>query len=58
MPSWNLSRKHAKLILKPLFIVHAVNGLLKSYIATVEQKQSISVKIVGMAHACEAYIKC
>ena len=48
----NLSRKHAvknaKLMLyKPLFIIHVVKGILKSY--TVVRKQSTSVTKVSVA---------
>ena len=48
--------KKAKLMLyKPLFIVHVLKGLLKSY--TVVQKWSTSVTKVGMAHAYWSFIK-
>ena len=33
---------------KPLFIIHAANGLLKSYVLV--QKQSASATKIGMAH--------
>ena len=56
--STNLARIYAvikaKLMLyKPLFIVHVVKDLLKSY--TVVRKQSTSITKVGVAHAYESY---
>ena len=43
------------MLYKPLFVVHVVKGLLKSY--AVVQKRSTSITKVGVAHAHQSFIK-